>query len=311
MSTPPRAEDDPGQREAVGSCPPPGNGREGGAPVIWSIGIYSGPSPLALRPAPECSNPVLQADDVTDARAKFVADPFLVRHGERWCMFFEVLDQDRKLGSIAVAESDDGFRWSYIGIVLQEEFHLSYPFVFAWQGRHYMIPESLRADEVRVYCAESFPRRWSFAGSLIKGRHADPSLHRGRRHWWLFTCPSSPRHDTMALFYAPSPLGPWRRHPRNPVVRDDPVTARPAGRPLVVDGRILRFAQQCTPDYGTAVHAMEITSLSQRSYSERPRGENPILGPSSEEWNKGGMHHLDAHRLDSDLWLAAVDGRSE
>src|SRR6476659_4855632 len=48
-------------------------------PWKWSIAMYAGESPLRLRPAPGASNPVLSAADVTDAPARFVADPFMVK----------------------------------------------------------------------------------------------------------------------------------------------------------------------------------------------------------------------------------------
>lgn len=38
-------------------------------------------------------------------------------------------------GDIGVAESSDGgATWSYLGIALDEPWHLSYPFVFQWKG---------------------------------------------------------------------------------------------------------------------------------------------------------------------------------
>jgi hypothetical protein len=44
---------------------------------VWSIGIYTGDS-LILTPPSQIKNPVLTAHDVTDVRALFVADPFMV-----------------------------------------------------------------------------------------------------------------------------------------------------------------------------------------------------------------------------------------
>ncbi len=57
----------------------------------WSIGIYAGTSPLDLLPHGR-SNPVLTARDVTDVPAAFVADPFMIKNGPRWYMFFEVFN---------------------------------------------------------------------------------------------------------------------------------------------------------------------------------------------------------------------------
>jgi hypothetical protein len=86
------------------------------------------------------------------------------------------------------------------------------------------------------------------------------------------------------------------------------VNARPAGRIVDWDGRLLRFAQNCEPAYGTDVRAFEIRSLTANSYHERPLGAAPILGPGRDDWNRAGMHHVDLHRVSADRWIACVDG---
>src|SRR2546421_181275 len=95
-------------------------------PQMWSIGIYTGRSPFDLTSSPGAANPVLSAHSVHDVRARFVADPFLVRHGGLWHMLFEVLNDDTRKGEIGWAVSTDARRWSYRRIVLAESFHLSY-----------------------------------------------------------------------------------------------------------------------------------------------------------------------------------------
>ena len=49
---------------------------------IWSIGIYTGESPVSLRPSPNVQNPVLTHAHVTDIAASFVADPFMVHEND-------------------------------------------------------------------------------------------------------------------------------------------------------------------------------------------------------------------------------------
>src|SRR5690242_233585 len=92
----------------------------------WSIGIYTGAGPLALGPAANAANPVMTARQVTDVPARFVADPFMVRAGKTWHMFFEVFRADTHRGDIGLATSADGFTWTYRQVVLHEPFHLSY-----------------------------------------------------------------------------------------------------------------------------------------------------------------------------------------
>src|SRR5262245_46202668 len=118
---------------------------------MWSIGIYTGDSSFQLRARP--NNPVLTNTDVTDVQAEFVADPFMLHADGRWYMFFEVLDRETQLGVIALATSDDTVNWNYEQVVLAEPFHLSYPYVFEWQGERYMIPETLGASAVCLYKA--------------------------------------------------------------------------------------------------------------------------------------------------------------
>jgi len=65
-------------------------------PDTWSIAIYRGPSPLALAPI----GATITAADVTDVDAGSVADPFLVRRGGRWFLFFEVIPRANHRGGV-------------------------------------------------------------------------------------------------------------------------------------------------------------------------------------------------------------------
>ena len=77
---------------------------------------------------------------------------------------------------------------------------------------------------------------------------------------------------------------------------------------LLTDDRILRFTQDCLLTYGHQVRAFEIVELSPTIYRENPVPENPILVPDGKGWNAQGMHHVDAHQIDENRWIAAVDG---
>lgn len=275
---------------------------------MWSIGIYTGESPFRLSPAPGVENPVLSARDVTDVPAEFVADPFMVQSGGEWHMFFEVLNARRRNGEIGHATSPDGLRWTYGGIVLAEPFHLSYPYVFEWQGSFFMIPESLEPGEIRLYRADPFPQRWSLVRWMLRARAADPSVCRHGGLWWLFFCPRPNQHDTLELYFAESLSGPWTRHPRSPVVQGDVHRARPGGRMLARNGTVTRFAQDCHPRYGTQVRAFEVSELTTRDYREEEHAASPILGPSGAGWNGMRMHHVDPHPAPQGGWIACVDG---
>ena len=278
---------------------------------MWSIGIYAGTSPFHLLPPAEISNPVLSHENVSDVPAGFVADPFMVRAGGMWYMFFEVFNEQTDKGEIGLASSRDGLAWTYQQIVLAEPFHLSYPYVFEWENEHYMIPETLEADAVRLYKATAFPTRWTFLGSLVEGSFADPSIFFFDDRWWLFACSTPYQHDTLRLYFAGELLAGWTEHPASPIVEGDRCRARPGGRVLVSDHRVTRFSQDCVPIYGTQVRAFDISHLTTKIYDEEENPHSPILAASDSGWNSGGMHHIDPHRVSKGQWIACVDGRSE
>jgi hypothetical protein len=286
----------------AGAIPP--SGRPG---RVWCIGVYRGPTPLAVAAPGLGYDPVLAAKDIDDIDAAFVADPFLIWEREREWMFFEIKNRLTRRGEVGLA-SFEGGSWTYRGSVLREPFHLSYPYVFEWGGTYFMTPEALEPNTVRLYRSDQFPGRWTHQADLIAGEFADPSLLRFDDRWWMFVCSEPFRNDLLRLFHADHLEGPWYEHPRSPIVVDDPRRARPAGRIIIWDDRVIRFAQDCVPTYGMSVRAFEITELSRRCYREVECPSNPILTGSGAGWNRGGMHHIDSHRTDNGDWIASVDG---
>ncbi len=274
----------------------------------WSIGIYQGASLDRLEAHPQVSNPVLTARDVTDVSASFVADPFMVEHEETWYMFFEVMSQLSGHGEIGLAVSPDCADWTYHSIVLDEPFHLSFPFVFRDGGDWYMIPESATADGVRIYRTDEFPNRWEYVRTLVEGKYSDSVLFQFRNRWWLLTCSTPRKHDELRLFTAESLRGDFTEHPVSPVVRNNGRKARPAGRVLLYNGIPTRFAQDSYPTYGKRVHAFAITELSQSSFAEGNLFSRPVVDAGREPWNRHGMHHVDPHQTGAGTWVACVDG---
>jgi hypothetical protein len=273
-------------------------------PIQWAIGIYVGKSPVSISPHEAIANPVLTAADVTDIRARFVADPFIAVEGSRWYMFFEVLNDKTERGCIGLASSKDAVNWNYEKIVLDEPFHLSFPYVFSWESSWYMIPETSAARSIRLYKAKEFPNKWLLVSELLAGKeYADSAIFQFDDLWWLF----STTFNDLRLFHAKVPIGPWVEHPASPIASGDQ-TSRSGGRVLVLKDQILRYAQEVHPIYGRKLHGYEITKLTVDEYKERRVQRKAILGATGTGWNGGGMHHIDASPY-RDGWIAAVDGR--
>ncbi len=273
----------------------------------WSIGMLEGSGPLDLKESSAITNPVLTGASVTDVDALFVADPFVVQAEEGLFMFFEIMKRRQERGCIGVAKSQDGLRWKYLSKVLEEDFHLSFPLVFEWKGEFYMVPESSDDWSVRLYKAQNFPYEWELIGKLVSGyNYKDPTIFRFDGLWWMFV--SAGKNEIMNIYHAKELQGPWQGHMANPVIRNDRLKARSAGKVLLIDGRIYRFAQDNKKKYGRRVFAWEIEGLSPTEYREKPARSGPIVGPSGHGWNKAGMHTFNPFQFGG-KWFACVDGR--
>lgn len=275
----------------------------------FCIDILQGPSPLRLRSV-STGAPALTAASVSDVPAAFVADPFMLRRADGWHMFFEVLNAERNLGEIAHAFSLDGTTWSYDRIVLRDELHLSYPHLLEDDGQIFMLPECWAAGELRLYRATCFPHEWEVAAVLLDRSGAEPTVFTHDGRWWMFleTAPTW-GYDRLRLYSAQRLTGPWQEHPASPIVDGNARIARPAGRVVHHEGRLLRFAQDCVPEYGMMVNAIEITELTPDRYAERWLHTNPVVQPGPEPWRRHGAHHIDAHEMEDGRWIACVDLR--
>jgi hypothetical protein len=277
----------------------------------WTIGIYRSDSPFHFNDLQGWINPLFRAEDVTDVPAKFVADPFLIKEGETWNLFFEVYNNNTKQGDLAVATSSNTWTWKYEKLIIDEPFHLSYPYVFKAEDGYYLIPESFEDNSIRLYKADDFPTKWSYVKTLVEGRdYVDNSIVFYDNKWWLFSSVTS--NDKLYLHYADSLTGPWKEHPQSPIVVNDVHKARPSGRLLVYDGKLYRFTMDLDPPVGThQVMAYKITEITPTSYSEKLAQEAPVVQASGSGWNGQAMHQLDPVQVDENSWIASVDGFGE
>jgi hypothetical protein len=272
---------------------------------IWSIKVFHSHSFISMPPNEKSlEHPTLQASDVTDVSAEFIADPFIMFHDSKYHMFFEVLDKSSRKGIIGLATSTDGEQWNYEKIVLKECFHLSYPYVFEFNGDYYMIPESSESNRVLLYKAKNFPYNWEIAYELLSGRYVDSSIFQYKDKWWIFTGKSGKLH----LFFSDKLEGNWKEHPKSPLISNDYHTTRPGGRVLVDRDDIYRYTQDGKPSYGSAVRVFKVKKLTETDYQEEE--VNLVLSGTKREldWRKDGMHNIDQLKTTDGRWLIAVDG---
>jgi hypothetical protein len=236
-----------------------------------------------------------------DPRTRFFADPIAIKHDGRTVLFVEDFDHFRQKGVISALEFTPAGPAGPVRRVLEEPWHLSYPFVMESEGDVWMIPESSANREVAIYRADPFPSKWVKEATLLRDVPAnDATVVRHEDRYWLFTTIGTSAHASSDLyvFSARTLFGPWVAHKDNPVLRD-PRSARSAGRTVTRGGRLWRPVQDCGPHYGAAVGLAEITCLSLGAYQQVVRN---VLAPC---WEWPGRH---LHTLSQAGGFEFIDG---
>ncbi len=231
------------------------------------------------------------------------ADPFLFRRNGNVYLFLEEMRYPGGKGTIAYTELDAAGNWHKPQTVLSADYHLSYPFLFAWEDQVYLLPESAAHGKLELYRAVEFPEKWTFDRVLVDdiiAVDATITLFEGR--YWLFANVLSPAKQIdqeLHLFHAETPLGPWTPHVRNPVCADVR-RARPAGNLFTWEGKLIRPSQDCSVRYGYALTWNLVERLTPAEYRER------MVGRLEPDWLPGNRC---THTFARDGDLEAIDFR--
>ena len=122
---------------------------------------------IAVRPRPTAEGteplPALEGGPYTLLPRRegwWFADPLLYhRRGKRW-LFAEVMDLSTGKGRLEVCELHDDGTADDWRVALEEDFHLSLPRGFDWNGEVWMIPETGSDHSLRLYRCKTFPTQW-------------------------------------------------------------------------------------------------------------------------------------------------------
>jgi len=228
----------------------------------WTIAYRFRASPT------DANNSFYRFKHLVPPKDKFWADPFPVKHQGKYFVFLEeYLYRDDK-AHISVLEVSPSGCGDPVP-VLKQPYHLSYPFVFQWNDRYFMIPETGAQKTVELYECKSFPAEWEKVAVLLEGVSArDATLFENDGLWWMFVAiADTPTSDELYLFYSETPLGPWLPHKRNPI-KSDVRNSRPAGRLFRWNGDLYRPAQNSSERYGYGVTINRIRTLTTEEFVE-------------------------------------------
>lgn len=88
------------------------------------------------------------------------ADPILYWREGKIYVFCEMYNRKKCKAGIAVSEVDEDDNLLRPQMIIEEEFHMSFPFVFNYNGVDYMIPETVETGKIKFYKSVRFPHEW-------------------------------------------------------------------------------------------------------------------------------------------------------
>ncbi|MEI3219547.1 MAG: hypothetical protein V8S08_08015 [Lachnoclostridium sp.] len=199
-------------------------------------------------------------------KKEWYADPFpFIWRGEHY-IFVEIMkEENNKRGTLGYTclERDNG----EFHEILSEPFHLSYPNVFEFKEKIYMIPETNQANQLRIYEAVSFPNKWELKKVLLEEICCvDTSIYFDTQDVFLETYDQI--REKNRLFRLNEKFNLYEIETENSVFVD----RRPGGNFIQYDTGLYHALQNCDGSYGKWLHIAKVDSFSLDGLYEREIG---------------------------------------
>lgn len=204
---------------------------------------------------------------------KFTADPFIYRMNGSTFFFAEEFCFKKNKGYI-VCYNIKNRKPENKRIILEENFHLSFPYIFKFKNDFFLCPETSAIKEIRLYKSINFPFEWEYNMTLIRNiSAADSMIFEKNNLWWLITNLDTSKsndfsHDLSIFYSKDGPLtDKWISHKKNPIFIDSR-KSRNAGL-IYENGEIIRISQKQGFDkYGKNIKFNKIINISPDQYYE-------------------------------------------
>ncbi|HRZ96418.1 MAG TPA: glycosyl transferase [Paludibacter sp.] len=232
--------------------------------------IYSSRNPISIHPV------------------VIVADPFLFVYKEELYLFYEEQVELTGKGIIKMTKTQDLKKWTKPILVLEENFHLSYPNVFIFEGQIYMMPETGDDNSIRLYTPNDDLTQWTFYKTLLTGRHfADSAVVYQNGTFFLFTTDYTDETNILRMYYTDKLDARWTEHPQSPIANGKD-TGRCGGSIFNYNGMLYRPCQLTHKRYGDGLDLYQITALSKVEYKEERL--KTIIPNANKIYIEGGHH---------------------
>ncbi len=226
----------------------------------------------------------------------FYADPFCISIDEVNYIFVEDYSFKTQKGKISLLiEEQNNIRT--ISNIIDEDFHLSFPYIFEYKSKLYMVPESHENNDIRLYECIDFPAKWNFKKTIKKNINAvDSMIFKKDNLWWLFTNIADPQSQDYSsqlhAFFSDDPVnGKWLEHKENPIIFS--AKGGRNGGIIKNDDSYLRICQNYGfAQYGKSFSISKITKLNEHQYDQEE-----LMEVSANFFdNLSGCHHLSSSK---------------
>ncbi len=196
----------------------------------------------------------------------WIADPFWVEDKGEHYLFCEVYQKKAKHGGIGYYKMING-EPVYQGMVIQNPYHMSYPCVFTYSGKFYMVPETGANQTIELYRAERFPDKWVLDKILLKGeRYADSTVYQSDDSYYLLSYQKRNAEFSLTLFSLDMEKKSLAKIGAKIYQTN---IGRPAGSLFHEKDTLMRPAQNCSKKYGEGLYFYKVTQLDKRGIEEK------------------------------------------
>jgi hypothetical protein len=225
---------------------------------------------------------------------EFNADPFVFEHGGKIYLFVETKLKGKGAHLSVYLLDKSEFRFEYLGVALDEPFHLSYPALHNLNSTTMLIPEMQSFGESWAYVTDSFPFNWRRTYKISDEAIKDPTLLK--------------TDDNLGYIYYSKKNSLFKRgfsfdsltgySMGQEIFVKTGVNCRPGGSPFITKNYSLLFLQNNSKGYGYGLVSYNIANKEEICF---------LKAQTNIQEFSGGMHHFSSIVLGDSL-LVAVDG---
>ena len=201
---------------------------------------------------------------IPNLKGVWFADPFIIeKEGEKY-IFCEGYEEKKDIGCIyCIREVNNTYVYTKI---IENPYHMSYPYVFKYKNIYYMIPETSENKTIELYQCISFPYSWKKVKNLVTGvACVDTNIHFSKKGIYLFTQTIDSKIKELVVYTLN-----FKTYETEKVfsITDVNNEQRNGGAFFEQEGTLLRVCQDSSNIYGEKLWIKEIT-LKNGAYHEK------------------------------------------